>query len=252
MRYLYLLSLLCLFSIDVSGQKKLDQKYPTSGLKSVELAFTWPELIIVRKSTGSEVMIKGTVSINNGENDDAFQFTSTTEDGHLSIESFIKDRDKLPKRIKIGNGDEEVYFKAESMDDPIVQKYLEGIGRNYKYVNQGVIKDIILEIHVPENLELTVNSKYGVIEVEDFSSTATFQSKYGGVDMTVSTSDNLEIKARTKYGDVFTDLDKNMLPNPNPIKGMGKWMTITGKIGSGANRCTLESQYGNVYIRKAK
>ena len=200
----------------------------------------------------NEVLIKGTVSINRGENDAAFDLQVNT-DKEITVTSVIKDKENIPQRIVIKKGDTEYFFKAKDFNDPEIQKFLEENGREYTYMSNGIIKEIKLEVFVPKNMETSVLAKYGMVEVKGFNAPLSIDAKYGGVDATISTSSTGFLTARSRYGEILTNLDIKFDQAKFPDKSarsQDKWTEISAKLGSGPPYL-IESKYGKVYLRKS-
>src|SRR3954467_7882683 len=87
--------------------------------QKLTLDFDQPE---IKLSTWDkkEIAIKGTASINRGENDNAFDLQVSTVGQEIRITSVIKDKENVPQRIMIKKGDTEYFFKAKDFKDPEV------------------------------------------------------------------------------------------------------------------------------------
>src|SRR5882672_2764898 len=98
-------------------QTAVEKSFPVQSAKELSLEFDHPD-INIQTWDKNEVMIKGTVSINNGENDSAFELQTSNDGGLLRISSFIKDKENLPRHITIKKGEQEYFFKAKDFHDP--------------------------------------------------------------------------------------------------------------------------------------
>ncbi|HWA33175.1 MAG TPA: hypothetical protein VG737_03545 [Cyclobacteriaceae bacterium] len=216
--------------------------------QKVVLDFDHPE---IKLSTWDkkEIGIRGTSSINRGENDNAFELQVTTTGPEIRITSVVKDKENLPHHIMIKKGDTEYFFKAKDFKDPEVQKFFEQNGREYAYMSSGVIIEVKLEIFVPKGMTTSVLSKYGIVEVTNFDGPLTVDSKYGGVDATITPATTGVLVARSRYGEILTNLGV-AFDQKGPDRNE-KWTEISAKIGSGS-RYEIEAKYGNVYLRKPK
>lgn len=243
------LLVVCLaMSLTAQAQTKIEKTIPIQPGQKLTLNFDYPELKI-QTWDKKEILIKGVVSINNGENDNAFEMITQTKGNVVSVTSSIKDRENIPKRIVIKKGDEEYLFKASNYNDPAVQKFLDEHGREYTYMSSGIIKEINLEIFIPKGIETLVEAKYGLVEIKDFNGLLTVDAKYGGVDATISPVSTGELIARTQYGEILTNLDLSFDSGRGTLTGYERWTVVTARPGNGS-RYTLESKYGKVYLRK--
>ena len=244
--FLVLLLPLCLVA-----QTKIEKSFPLESSQALILDFDYPELIKVNTWDKQEVSIRGMVSINRGENDGAFELVSEIRDHALSIKSLIRDRDRLPKRLLIMHGGTEYYFKTDNYQDAEVQKFFTEKGREYRYMNNGVIIEIELEIFIPKNVKTLINAKYGIVELLSCDAPIHVEATYGGVDVTIPKDKGpSELKAKTKFGEIYTNLtQKPQQANyPDDYKN---WTSIHYALGNG-NPLHVESKYGKVYLRTAK
>jgi len=210
--------------------------------QKVKMQFDYPELIKVTTWSKNEISITGEVSINGGENDDAFVLESSTSGNEVSISGRINNLKKLPHRITIWNDGQKMTFKTK--DD--YRRYANEHGKNYNCMNWGTDMDIFLEIKVPENMETQVLSTYGTIEIKNFSGPLTAESTYGSVDAALAEKSIGDLKVETGYGQFYTNFD---------FKFNGKELgdfhsVVNAKPGKGPSY-SFESKYGNVYLRKA-
>lgn len=234
------------------GQTKIEKTIPVRSGQKLELKMDYPELIRVHTWEGKDVLVKGEVQINNGENDNAFELHISTEGNVITITSALKDKENIPKRTMIKKGDQEYYFKASNINAPEVQKFLEEHGRDYTYMSNGIIQTIKLEVFVPKGMESRIEAKYGMVEVIDFQAPLVVDATYGGVDATITPGSTGDLTARTRHGEILTNLDVKFDGGGMPVHNEhDHWTEVHAKVGSGS-RYALESKFGKVYLRKPK
>jgi hypothetical protein len=210
--------------------------------QTISMHFDYPELIKVSTWDKNEISITGSVSINGGENDDAFLLESSSTAGEVEITGEIKSIKNLPHRITVWHNGQKMMFKSKAD----YRKYAEEHGRDYNNMNWGPDIDIFLVIKVPKNAETKVLSTYGTIEIKNFNGPLTAESTYGGVDAALAEKSVGDLKAETNYGEIYTNLDTKFNGDL-----FGDFHTVvSAKPGSGP-RYSFESKYGNVYLRKA-
>lgn len=232
------------------AQRNIEKKVNVSAGQSIFIDVDYPELIKVYTSPTNELIVKVKVSINRGENDDAFVLTESLSDKTVTIKSEIKNLKNLPKRILIKRGDQEYYFKTENYKSAEVQKFIEDNGGEYEFMNSGVIKEIEMEVYVPKGVAVKVEAKFGLVEVFSCESPLTVISKFGGVDATIPVKGIGDITARTHYGEILTNLSEK--PEGNPYaRAADHWTVVNFKFGAG-NHYDFESKFGKVYLRKAQ
>jgi hypothetical protein len=236
-----LIALCCLGEVALA-QTPINKTYPVQAGQSIKFHFDYPDLIKVSTWDKNEISIQGTVSINGGESDEAFQLSSSVMGNALLIESEIKNLKNLPRRITVMKDGRKFTFKnkSELKDfDPANQN-------NYKFYSEGVDMDIVLEVKVPKNLITKVESVYGMVEVKEFIGSLVVDATYGGVDASLNEQTTGELKAETNYGQIYSNLDHKFSGREEE----DFHTLVTAKLGNGPNY-SFESKYGNVYLRKS-
>jgi hypothetical protein len=231
----------------IFAQTPIEKKFAVRAGQTLKMNFEDPKLIKVHTWDKQEVLIKGTVSINRGEHDGAFEITADQKGDVLAITSLIKDRDNIPKRTIIHKGDQDYYFQTGDPNDPVIQKFFAEHGREYTYMSNGIIHEITLEIFVPRGMASSVEAKFGLVEVTDFEAPLTVNSTFGGVDATVVTGKTGELIARTHFGEILTNLETKFTPMDR--SSGDHWTEIRTSPGTGPSY-EFESKFGKVYLRK--
>lgn len=247
---IYLIGLLIL-SFSVNAQTKIEKRITVQSGQTLNMDFEWPELIKIQTWDQKDILVKGEVSINKGENDDAFEIIVNQSGKEINISSELKDKENIPKRLLIKIGDTEYFFKANDINDPEVQKFLDEHGRKYVYMSNGIIKEIKLEIFVPRGMETSVEAKFGLVEIKNFQAPLKVSSKFGGVDASIAERSTGELTARTEFGEILTNLDVKFDSNKKSDNHHDRLTVITAKPGSGP-RYDFESKFGKVYLRKSE
>jgi hypothetical protein len=231
-----------MFTGVVLAQTPVNKTYPVKQGQKISLRFDFPELVKISTWDKNEISITGSVSINGGENDDAFELLESNSVNIISIESKIRNLKELPHRITIVNKGEKITFKTKAD----YQKYCEDNGKNFNMRSEGVDMDILLEVKVPKSTEVTLESVYGMVEVKNYYGPLTVEATYGGVDVAVQEKATGELKAETDFGQIYSNLDFKF--SGSEFKDFHT--EIFTKPGNGP-RYSFESKYGNVYLRKA-
>lgn len=226
------------------AQTPINKTLPYQSGQLIIVHFDYPELIRVSTWDKNEIGITGSVAINNGENDDAFELLTSTAGKEISIRNEIKNLKSLPHHITIVDGAKKITFK----DKAELRKYQEQNGRSFDMYSTGVDMDILIEIKVPKNANTRVESVYGMVEIKDFTGPLEVEATYGGVDAALVERTTGVITAETNFGDIYTNLDAKFGSEPT---NKDFQIFVTAKPGTGPEY-SFESKYGNVYIRKAK
>jgi len=226
------------------AQTKLDKTVPVKAGQQVRISFDYPKMIRISTWDKNEISISGTVSINNGENDEAFVL-DIKDGGTIRITGKINDMDDLPHRITIVRDGVKTVFRNEAE----WQKYKKENGKgSYQMMNRGLDMDIELDIKIPANMQTSVESVYGMVEVRNFKGPLHVEATYGGVDATVTESTTGELIAETNYGHIYSDL--NIKLNNDRVREEDFHTLVSVKPGTGPSY-RFESPYGNVYLRKS-
>lgn len=210
--------------------------------QTITMHFDYPELIKVSTWDKNEILITGSVTINGGENDDAFSLESSSQGKEVEITGEVKNLRELPHRITIWHDGQKIMFKSKAE----FKKYADEHGRDYHAMNWGTDMDIFLVIKVPKNVETKVLSTYGTIEIKDFTGPLVAESTYGGVDAALTEKLVGDLKAETNYGQIYTNFDFKFSGNE-----FGDFHTVVNAKPGNGPRYSFESKYGNVYLRKA-
>lgn len=231
-------------------QTSITKAVPLNNIGKIELDFTWPELITIQGWDKNEIKIEGSVAINQGQNDEAFKLKVQESDGSLKISSYIENHDRLPKKILIRKNGEEHFFNTDDKNAPEIVKYREENGSSFDYMSHGVIKDISLTIYVPTSILLDAYCEYGLIELRNLSGELSAASKYGGIDISVNTLDK-KLKVGTRFGEKYSNLSQDLTSitfGDHP----GEWDWISYGTSKNSEIQELQSEFGNIYIRKGK
>ena len=227
------------------AQTAINKVIPYQAGQKISMRFDYPELVKVSTWDKNEISIQGTVSINTGENDDAFELTSSTGDNTVSIKNEIKNMKNLPHRVTVRDGAQKTVFRTkEEMRKYQAENNIPG----FNSVSYGVEMDIVLEIKVPRNVETMVESVYGMVEIKEFAGPLTVVATYGGVDAALTERSVGQITAETNYGEIYTNLDVKF--GGEGLRQGDFHTNVSAKPGNGP-AYYFDSKYGNVYLRKA-
>jgi len=237
-----LTSILLLVGASAFSQTPISKTITVQSGQKIRMKFDYPELIKVTTWNKNEISITGEVSINGGENDDAFSLDASTSGNDVSITGEIRNLKSLPHRVTIWHDGQKMSFKSKAE----YRKYAEEHGRNYESMNWGTDIDIFLEIKVPENMQTNILSTYGTIEIKNFNGPLSAESTYGGVDAALTEKLIGDLRVETGYGTFYTNFDFKFSGDE-----LGDFHSVVNaKPGKGPSY-SFESKYGNVYLRKA-
>ena len=225
------------------AQTRVSKSVPVKPGQTLNMHFDYPVVKVVSWDK-KEISIEADVNINGGESDDAFELKIEDLGNSISIRDEIKDLKKLPQRVTVNIDGQKMTFRNKAEWN----KYREEHGSVSKWMNTGVDMDIELVIKVPRNMDTRIVSVYGIVEVRDFAAPLSVEATYGGVDVAFSEANMGELVAETNYGNIYSNLD--FKPDQKNSREEDFHLYLSGTLGNGP-RCRLESQYGNVYLRKS-
>ena len=224
------------------AQTGINRSIPVSGGQHIAMTFDYPELIKVSTWDKNEISIQGQVSINHGENDDAFELMTSTEGGKITIENKIRNMKSLPQMVTVVDKGQKIIFMSRQE----YKAYKEGKGP-FEVVSWGVDMEITLEVMVPKNVQTSIVSTFGMVEVKNFTGPLQVEAQYGGVDVALNEKSVGALSAETNYGQIYSNLDIKF--EGDGFRERDFYTLVTAKPGTGA-RYDLKSKYGNVYLRK--
>jgi hypothetical protein len=82
---IFALAMVMLIPIRQYGQTSVNKVIPVNSGQKIYMHFDYPELVRVSTWDKTELSIQGTVSINEGENDDAFELLTSSSGNTISI-----------------------------------------------------------------------------------------------------------------------------------------------------------------------
>jgi hypothetical protein len=245
MKAILILAMVMIIPIKEYGQTPISKVIPVKPGQKIDMHFDYPELVKVSTWDKNEISVQGTVSINGGENDDAFELQTSTTGNLISIRNEIKNMKNLPHRITIVDGTQKIVFRNKEE----LKKYQQEHGKNsYSCMSYGLEMDIVLEIKVPRNMQTNVESVYGMVEITDFIGPLSVDATYGGVDAALAERSVGEITAETNHGEIFSNLDAKFSGEASRQENFHT--EVSAKPGNGPTY-NFDSKYGNVYLRKA-
>src|SRR5260221_9747731 len=166
----------------LSAQMTVNKSVRVQPGQKIEMHFDYPELIRVTTWEKNEISVQGSVSINGGESDDAFELITSIAGNTVSVRNEIHNLKTLPQRITITRNGQKIVFKSKAD----YKKYADQNGKDYNMMSCGVDMDIFLEIKVPRSVETRVKSVYGMVEVREFTGPLTVKATYGAVEASLA------------------------------------------------------------------
>lgn len=246
---IHILIILFVFvSLQVFSQSDIQKTVELKKGQKLIISIDDANLINIRGWDEDHMEINVMVLINNGNNDDSYQLEAGEKNGIVHIEGSIQNKDKLPRMIQIKKGGQVYSFNTDDNKGPEIMKFYEEQGREgIEWTSHGVMCDIKYEIRIPNNTDLKVNSRFAMIDIDDFEGNIQASSKHGGVDIAIESSKKIDFNIKSDWGEIFTNL--NLIFDAGYSKD---YKEITCSLNGGGNLfAELESKHGNIYIREA-
>lgn len=237
--------LLCLLLTGITGmlfaQRVVEKTYKTAKDQPVLLQFDFPKVKISSWSK-DEIYVKATVNINDNKQNDRFELLDQTRGGELVI------RDTIDfKHI-----DQQYYVEVDG-----IKKHFESKAdfENYKeahpdekfasYSTNNV--DIEIELVLPLKDYIRVKSKFGLVEIRQYTGPLVVQTEFGKIDAKLRETNVGKIKLTNQFGKIYSDFDLK----PVEKEERRFYTSITANPGKGPVY-ELTSKFGNIYLRDAK
>ena len=240
MKKLILTFTFTLCALVVFGQEEIKvSNFDASKVDKLDLQFEYPELVSINTWDQDEVKITADILINNGEDNENFKLTSKLRNGVLIIESDIKNIDGYHNYM-ISRDQEE--------DGMTITRNGTTISKNGSWRRNSIIISVRLQIMIPKGMDVEVDARYGIVEVLSNDLSLDIEARYGGIDILVDEKMDLNILAKTQWGQIYHNLDTKLRADGEGAPG--KWMRTEASLNRGSNKLHAVSQYGNVYLRK--
>lgn len=257
--------------LQLTAQRNINEFIAAKGIQKLQFNFEYAD-VTIKTHKSEEVKVNGTVNINQNGNNEAFQLESKVSNGRLSLETYIKDIDKIPGLIEVVTKDgQKLFFRSEKKywEDQLKEISDQIKEKDIKSFNNGVKVDVKLEITIPEGKELIIESNYGDVALNNMPASTKIHCTYGGIEATLnqkrqlqkvklhSTYSYIDIKVakslkatldlESDYGKILTDLDFNIDKQKSREKSFSSH--IVGNLNGGGPTLRLVATYDNIYVR---
>jgi len=205
---------LFIISLAADAQKVIEETIIMPESKKVYLDLQFADMIRISSWDKNEFYFKGTISINNNEDNDVHIMEINKKDNIIEIETDF-DSDLIRKR---------------KLND-----------------NCSFESDINYDIKVPKDVDLRVKSISGDIEIVSLEGPVNAKSISGFVDVSWG-SKPADMSLKTITGEVFSDLELDIeggYQSP-PVVGSD----IDASYNGGGIQVKLETISNNIYLRK--
>lgn len=196
------------------SQKMVQENLDPKG-KKVEMKFNFADSIVIKAWDKNTIELQVSVNIDENRCNDYYNLKVNDKDGNLQLV-------------------EDVNFRE-------IQKK-KGDNCNYN-------SDIVYKLNVPANLEFSLNTISGMIELKGLQGKMTIHSISGFIDYTVPLTCKARIDLSTVTGNVYSNLKVDEKPT-NQISWVGTKRKLT--LNGGNQDVALKTVSGDIYLRKGR
>ncbi len=209
-KYLYLLFIAACWQ--TIAQTNVEEKIVISDEEKLELGFDFANEIELINWEKNEVVIKVSVTINDGEDDEIFELITRKHDGVVSV------------NLNLDN------WKNQWSQNDCYHT-----------------SEINYTVYFPSSMKLEAKSISGNFTLKTLNGQAVVKTISGDIDLTVP--DGLDFNAKTITGEIYSDLE---IEYPFGREGLNQivGMKVKGKVKNGSAYQNLETISGNIYLRK--
>lgn len=248
----FLLSFLLVAGPCFAFAQTKNQSIPLDGISAVHIYAAFSSVHV--SSGGTDALeVDHTFTVNGDDRPDLRRLTVERIDGVLHLRE-IKPTAKLLNR--------EFPDKNGGM--------ISGGREGGKGVFNGVTVDALLTVVVPRGIPVTVETKYGGIEVINVESLRSARaeygpvkavfttvnplagielySNYGAVDITIPSGMGSDLELITKFGELLTNMDVRVDDRRSEEKDY--FHRLVGSVGGGGKTIKCTAPYGDVLLRE--
>ncbi len=223
------------------AQRVIEQTYKTNKDQPVLLQLGYPNLKVTSWDK-DEIYIKATVNISNNKYNDRFELRSQTMAGKLHILDSVDVKNMEPQYYVEANG-----IKKHFDTQADFETYRAAHKNEKIAAYSSTDLHIEMEVMLPVKGDITIQSKFGLVEVENYAGPLKIQTEYGKIDARLKETRVGTIKLTNHYGKIYSDFDLK------PVEKEDKpfFTSITAAPGKGP-AYELSSSFGNIYLRNMK
>ena len=225
----------------VYAQSIIEKRYPTSKDQPVTLKFSYPK-VKVSSWDRNEIYVRAVVNINNNRQNDRFELLDRSVEGRLIIRDSI-DTKGIDQQYYVEINGVKKHFETRADFENYREAHKDEKIAAYSTTDMN----IQIEVKLPVKDYITLQSKFGLVEIESYSGPLTVQTEFGKIDAKLQETNVGKIKLSNHYGKIYSDF------NLKPIEKEDKafYTSITALPGTGP-AYDLSSRFGNIYLRNVK
>lgn len=214
------------------SQTEVFEKTVALNGKRVDIDAELVDQIKVTNWNKNEVGVKITYSINDGELNDALEISLDENSGKIRLEVELDEK-------SIEGSD------FRDCDDEHSMNWGKNGRRN------SVCLDVVVEIQIPQNIELDVESVIGDLMLEGSYKELRAKTVTGNIELNWPENQGAEIEIKTVTGAIYTN---HNFESKNRDKGLPLISAheVQASLGKGGNYISLETVTSDIYFKKSK
>jgi hypothetical protein len=224
------------------AQRTIEKTYPTSKDQPVLLKFSYPN-VTINSWDRNEIYIKAIVNINGNRQNDRFELLDRTINGRLLVTDSI-DFKNIDRQYYIEVAGTKKHFESKTDFENYKNAH-----KDEKIISYSTTydTDIKIEVLLPVKDFITVESKFGLVEVQNYRGPLSVQTEFGKIDARLNEINVGKIKLTNQFGKIYSDF--NLKPIEKEDRAFYTSLTATPGKGPGYE---LTSKFGNIYLRNIK
>jgi hypothetical protein len=229
MKSIFLIILCSALFYQISAQKIVEESLSVSKDQEIKLDFDFATDIKVNSWNKAEVYVKAIVNLNDGKDNEKFHFITKKGSDFVSIESEIKDLDKMYQNCTT--------IIIEDGDTTIING-----GHNHF--------DLNFEVFMPSSHKLNLSTINGDIELVGLSGPMEINTINGEIDLHLNPSQKADLEMSSINGTFYTNFDLDLEDRKDKLCRVGG--NVHTQLNGGGKSIELETINGAIFLRKAR
>lgn len=100
--------------------------------------------------------------------------------------------------------------------------------------------------------KVDVNSRHGLVQAtfEQMNEHIRINARHGGIDITLPEKAKASLRANTRYGEIFTNMDVKSTRTNDEMANLSRSADVSAQLNGGGKELRLSARHANIYIRK--
>lgn len=222
------MALLLLVFTSARAQRVEEQRLPYRQGQQIKLELPIGKSIRISGWDKNEVELVARITINNNQLNDAWQLDVTEEADRIALTASF---------------DEEILKNSNAADCQGSAGY-HTMNNNQR---ASICTEIYYEIKVPRQADISLNTISADVEASGLAGSSQIKAISGFIDFSWPQQQGAEFQLKSITGELFTDLDFDILNKQDQVPIVG--YTLKGRNKNGGPMLELETISSNIYLR---